>query len=158
MSEQQKKTPESKARASALGSLAMREHSCAELRTKLLNKNHDEAIVDRLIVELLEHDYVSDQRFAESYWRSRSAKGYGVDRISRELSQKGVSAAVIEQARAEADIDFYAVVESVYHKKYHNISSRAKIERNTFLWIYVNHALIIYGFCYRKGAKTKLEK
>jgi len=144
MSEQQKKTPESKARASALGSLAMREHSCAELRTKLLNKNHDEAIVDRLIVELLEHDYVSDQRFAESYWRSRSAKGYGVDRISRELSQKGVSAAVIEQARAEADIDFYAVVESVYHKKYKGEP-----------WSDYQEKAKRQGFLYRRGFATE---
>ena len=147
MSERQKKTPESRARASALGSLAMREHSCAELRTKLLNKNHDEAIVDRLIVELLEHDYVSDHRFAESYWRSRSAKGYGADRITRELSLKGVSDAVIAQAKAEAGVDFFAVVEGVYLKKYKGEP-----------WSDFKEKAKRQGFLYRRGFTTEYIK
>jgi len=137
MSEFKKYTPEAKVRASALGSLAMREHSCFELRQKLLNKKHDEVLVDELIVSLTKENLISDQRYAESYWRSRSAKGYGPSRISRELELKGVSSAIIRQAQLDANIDFFAVVEKVYLKKYHHsVASdyKEKAKRQSFLY------------------------
>ncbi len=149
-----KYTPEARVRASALGSLAMREHSCDELRKKLLNKSHDAILVDELIIELLKDNLISDARYAESYWRSRANKGYGPSRISRELEMKGVSSEDITAAEAEADIDFFKVVESVYWKKYKGQdwqvnkeqAYKEKAKRQAFLYRrgfdseFINHA------------------
>ena len=113
-----KYSPESRARNSAIGSLAMREHSAYELQQKLLNKNHPEAVVFALITELQKENLLSDARYAESYWRSRSNRGYGPMRIERELEQKGVASRLIQEALYEAEIDFEALVHQVYEKKY----------------------------------------
>ena len=134
---QKKYTPEARARASAMGSLAMREHSCDELRNKLINKQHDASVVDRLIVELLQDNLISDARYAESYWRSRANKGYGPSRISKELELKGVAAQTIENGKAEAELDFYRIVETVYQKKYKGQAwqeYKEKAKRQAFLF------------------------
>lgn len=143
MTVNKKYTPEARARASALGSLAMREHSCDELRTKLINKKHAPELIDQLILELLQENLISDYRFAESYWRSRSNKGYGPARISRELAQKGVAATTISQAKAEADINFYDLIVHVYEKKYKGVA-----------WQDYQEKAKRQGFLYRRGFDT----
>ncbi len=130
-------SPESKARNSAIGSLAMREHSAYELQQKLLNKNHPEAVVFALIADLQKENLLSDARFAESYWRSRSNKGYGPVRIERELEQKGVSSRLVQEALFEAEIDFETLVHQVYEKKYRGkdwVDFKEKAKRQNFLY------------------------
>lgn len=147
MSDKKKYTPEARARASALGSLAMREHGCEELRQKLTNKNHDVTVVDQLIIELMQENLISDARYAESYWRSRANKGYGPARISKELEMKGVAAQTIANGQAEADLDFFNIVEGVYLKKYKGVTwkeYKEKAKRQAFL--------------YRRGFDTELIK
>ncbi len=148
--DRKKYSPEARVRASALGSLAMREHSCDELRKKLINKSHDAILVDQLMIELIKENLVSDARFAESYWRSRSNKGYGPAKINRELEMKGVSSQTINDGLAEAEIDFFAVVEAAYLKKYKNKGwqdYKEKAKRQAFLYRrgfdteLINHAL-----------------
>lgn len=142
-----KYTPEARARASALGSLAMREHGCDELRNKLINKQHDEAVVDQLIIDLLKDNLISDARYAESYWRSRANKGFGPSRIQKELEMKGVASQTITNAQAEAGLDFFNIVETVYQKKYKGQSwqeYKEKAKRQAFL--------------YRRGFDTELIK
>ncbi len=135
--EQQKYSPEARARASALGSLAMREHSALELRQKLLSKKHEPALVDDLIASLQQENLLSDERFAESYWRVRSGKGYGPVRIIKELQMKGVSDRIITWAKQETAIDFFAVIETVYQKKYKSLpwqDYKEKAKRQAFLY------------------------
>ncbi len=143
MSVDKKYTPEARARASALGSLAMREHSCDELRTKLINKKHDPDLIDQLILDLLKDNLISDKRFAESYWRSRSNKGYGPARIVRELEQKGVAAKTINHAKAEANINFFDLIIQVYEKKYKGVAIQDYQEKAKR-----------QGFLYRRGFDT----
>jgi regulatory protein len=146
--EKKKYTPEARARASALGSLAMREHSCDELRKKLVNKQHDAIVVDQLIIDLLKDNLISDARYSESYWRSRSNKGYGPSRISKELEMKGVAAQIIASSKVEAGIDFFKVVEAVYLKKYKGQSWQAQKEH-----AYKEKAKR-QAFLYRRGFDT----
>ena len=42
-------------------------------------------------------------------------------RINKELQIKGVANRIIELTKLEADIDFFAVVNAVYQKKYKSI-------------------------------------
>jgi regulatory protein len=113
-------SPLAKARASALGSLAMREHSVDELRVKLLNKNHDAELVEQLLDDLQQENLLSNERYACSFWRVRSEKGYGPMRIRQELQLKGISQALIDSALLEAELDFTELVKRVYQKKYRN--------------------------------------
>jgi len=130
----------------------MREHSCDELRKKLVNKQHDATVVDQLIIDLLKDNLLSDARYSEAYWRSRSNKGYGPSRISKELEMKGVAAQTIANGKAEADIDFFNVIEGVYLKKYQGQAWQAYKEQ-----AYKEKAKR-QAFLYRRGFDTDLIK
>ncbi|MFC3195570.1 regulatory protein RecX [Marinicella sediminis] len=130
-------SPSARARASALGSLAMREHSVDELRTKLLNKKHDAELVERLLLDLQQENLLSNERYACSYWRVRSAKGYGPVRIRKELQLKGISESLIQVGLTETDVDFFQLVEQVYQKKYRDQpieDFKDKQKRQAFLY------------------------
>lgn len=75
----------------AIRLLAMREHSTKELHTKLASKADGYLdLVDSVIEEMLSEGYLSDERYTESYTRSRLARGFGPVKIKLELKTKGV--------------------------------------------------------------------
>jgi regulatory protein len=89
-------------RQRALRLLAHREHSVAELRRKLaLHGEGDE--VDALVAQLVAQELVSDQRFTESYVRSKAAR-LGSRRLRDELRRKGVEGELVDAALAHGDI------------------------------------------------------
>ena len=77
--------------------LSMREHSVQELTRKLLVKGYTEKLVFHVVDELKEQGLISDQRFAESFVRSRIAKGNGPILICGELRSRGVSERILEE-------------------------------------------------------------
>jgi regulatory protein len=85
---------------SAIGLLARREHSSFELAQKLKHKlkQYDlggDGVVHRVLEQMIADGYLSDQRYAEAYSRSRINKGFGFDRIAHELMAKGISSELI---------------------------------------------------------------
>ena len=81
----------------AIRYLSRREYSFQELVTKLLNKKHDPAQINHVLNKLAQSNYLSDERYAESFIRSKSLKGYGPVKISYELKAKGVAQEIIDQ-------------------------------------------------------------
>jgi regulatory protein len=79
-----------KARSVALRLLARREHSRLELTRKLLQRQLPKAVIETVLDDYQERDWLSDERFAEAYTRQRIEAGYGLLRITGELSQRGV--------------------------------------------------------------------
>ena len=73
----------------AIGYLARRDHSRAELRQKLLRRNDDVEQVDAILAELVAERLLSDRRFAESLARTRESR-YGSQRMAHDLRAKGV--------------------------------------------------------------------
>ena len=86
-------------RARALQFLARRDHSRAELRSKLLQHAADEAALDALLDDLESVQLLSDRRYAEVVARSRGAR-YGVASVARTLSRNGVAPEVAAEALA----------------------------------------------------------
>jgi len=107
-----------KARASALASLAMREHSVHDLAEKLLRKDYPQEVVTALVDTLQQEGLLSDFRFSEMYWRSRSRKGYGPLKIRQELESKQVNSDDINSGMIAAAADFESIIRKVYAKKY----------------------------------------
>ncbi|HEX5125375.1 MAG TPA: recombination regulator RecX [Rhodocyclaceae bacterium] len=93
-------TEELKSRALRL--LAAREHTRVELRRKLtsLAGAGAEADVEIVLDRMIEAGLQSDQRFAESYIRSRGPR-LGVARLKHELAQRGIEDDVAQAALAE---------------------------------------------------------
>jgi len=98
--------------------LAMREHSLKEINDKLSAKALSKEMVAAVLDELIENNYVSDERFAESYVRSRANRGFGPIKIRMELKNKGISNQLIAEY---LDMDSAIWLDSArnqYHKKY----------------------------------------
>ncbi len=108
-------------KARAIGLLAQREHSRAELRRKLLRIARDQLLkaaeagapaetvetpdaeacaeqVDALLDRLAAEGYLSEQRFVESRLHQR-AQRFGLQRIRLELAQHGLSLDEEQQAQ-----------------------------------------------------------
>tara|TARA_X000000368_G_scaffold402562_1_gene376594 strand:+ start:2323 stop:2763 length:441 start_codon:yes stop_codon:yes gene_type:complete len=119
----------------ALNILSRREHSKKELRLKLSKKfdNIDEIIgvIDRLETNNL----LNDSRFAELYVSMRKRKGFGPNRISYELSNKGIKDSISDQIII-AENGWEDAAFKVFNKKYKTgISEDAnvKLKQKNFL-------------------------
>src|SRR5699024_9112189 len=85
----------SKTRSLILEMLARREHSAWELQRKLAARGYQSDVVEAALLELCRDNLQSDQRFTESYIRSRIERGFGPRRIAAELRERGISKALI---------------------------------------------------------------
>jgi len=96
----------SQARATALRLLTRRDHTTKELRTKLLDREFEEADVTTVIDDLTQAGLLDDRRVAASFVRVNSAlKGRGRQRISRELEHRGVDQATIRASLAALPVE-----------------------------------------------------
>lgn len=87
-----------KARASALGLLARREHSTRELTMKLRDRSCPEDIIRETMTELIEEGMQSDSRFAEAFVRMKVHRGNGPVRIQAELLKRGIDDGIIRHS------------------------------------------------------------
>ncbi|RDL42641.1 RecX family transcriptional regulator [Marinomonas piezotolerans] len=103
---------------SALWILGAREHSEKELRDKLARKGFSETEIHDAIVRLLEYNYLSDERFASSFARSRASKPLGKQRILNELRMKGINDDAAKKAVDELDADWFELALQLKQKKF----------------------------------------
>ena len=113
--------------------LAMRDHSEAEFRRKLViateraaqfsrDKTPPEPLtaveIDRVVAWCYQHNWLDDARFVERYLASRSRKGYGPQRIRMELGQKGVDSALIDDALWQTNTDWQQLAQQMAERKF----------------------------------------
>jgi regulatory protein len=114
----------------AMNLLATREYLRDELARKLYRKFggsqgcDDESPVEELLDQLVAENLLSDERYAESYIRSRCNRGYGPDRIRQELRQKGVDSGLLASALSAAEVDWAAQAREVRCKKFGGTAPR----------------------------------
>jgi regulatory protein len=117
----------------AMNLLARREHSVAELVTKLSTDfEYDDIVI--VINKLTEKNLQSDERFAENYLRYRSQRGFGYQKIRQELKERGVDAGLISETLAGSDIDWFALAVDARCKRFgeqqpEDFKERAKQQR-----------------------------
>jgi len=102
----------------AVDLLSRREHSYKELLQKLKLRDHCEEAITPVLEYLIEKDYLSEERFAESLVRNRMNKGYGWRFIKNELAQKGVCSSIILEQNKNQQIDWYLQAELAYNKRF----------------------------------------
>tara|TARA_B100000242_G_scaffold87034_1_gene58353 strand:+ start:1526 stop:1984 length:459 start_codon:yes stop_codon:yes gene_type:complete len=124
-------------RKKLLDFLSRREHSFKELIFKLEGRVSPS---QRLIVELeklREEGLQSDERFTESFIRSRSIKGFGPEKISNELRSKGIEENLIKKMVYSQELDWKIILKKEFKKKYsqskiYNIEDISKIKKFFF--------------------------
>lgn len=97
--------------------LGFQDYSLKELQDKGYKKHSEKThIVDEVLDFFVEKKYVSDERYAEIYTRSKHNNGYGSIRIKMELKNKGICSSFISE---ELDkFDFYERSKEVKLNKY----------------------------------------
>ncbi len=98
--------------------LARREHSFRELTRKLERRGWPGELVESVLSDLAERGLQSDQRYAESFARSRVAKFYGPVRIRAELGERGIERALINQVLGGLEVDWFALANDWYERRY----------------------------------------
>ncbi len=103
----------------AIKLLAIREHTERELRRKLSDKGYPNSDVDEAISRLLEEGSLSEQRFAESYVRSRLRKSpEGKSVLRMRLKEKGTPSSVADEVLAYVwDNGLYLKPLAVYYSQ-----------------------------------------
>lgn len=107
----------------AMDILARREHSREELYRKLSYKGFESDEVKAVIESLQLQGLLSDERYAESYVRSRAERGFGPLRIQCELKERGVDDTLIAQVISQECIDWNEKCRVVWKKKYNRFES-----------------------------------
>jgi len=104
-------------RERALGYLARREHSRAELTRKLERAGFDLADIAPLLDEFEERKWLSDLRFAESWVADHCARAGSV-KLAYDLRQRGVPDALIEAVLDENCDSELERARAVWRKKF----------------------------------------
>lgn len=124
-------------RQKAIHLLSLREHSRKELQQKLLLRDYAFPEVLQVLDEFAKKDLQSDERFAEAYVRSRRLKGYGPERISMELQQRGVAEELIRTLLIDVqDESWHEAALRVYQKKFGKTEPKdfqEKVKRQQFM-------------------------
>jgi len=104
-------------RERALGFLARREHSRAELRRKLAPHAESPEELDALLKDLVQRKFLSEARFAEARVHVMSRK-FGAARIEHDLRAKGISEADAASAAREARATEFERALEVWRRKF----------------------------------------
>ncbi len=106
-----------KLRERALGLLARREHSRAELSRKLEQAGYPAEDIRPLLDAFEDKKWLSDQRFAESYVADHRARAGGI-KLAYDLRQRGVSDAIIDAVLSENRDSELERAREVWKKKF----------------------------------------
>ncbi len=123
-------------RLAAMNLLARREHALGELRKKLRRRFDDEAMLETQLQKLVDENLQSDDRYAESFARLRALRGYGPARVRQEMREKSISDAAIARAFEVAGLDWWALAEEVFRKKFGapgRVELKEKARRTRFM-------------------------
>ena len=105
-------------RRAAMDLLARREHSRRELLRKLSARVSDDVLLQEVLLQLEDEGLISDQRFAETYIRYRSSKGFGPVRIAAELRDKGIDENLLQEHIQSSDSRWYDLAYKVKVRKF----------------------------------------
>jgi len=87
---------------------AYQERCHKEVRSKLIEMRMIPEAVDKIIVHLIEHNYLNEERFAKAYVRGKfRIKKWGKNRLVRELKFRNISKYSIDSALKEIEPDDY---------------------------------------------------
>jgi regulatory protein len=109
--------PSRSARAVAMDLLARREHSLAELRRKLADREFGPDEIEQTLAGLVRDGLANEGRFVEAFVASRIRRGQGPIRIRAELVERGVAAEAIAAVLPDAH-DWGALAREVRRKRF----------------------------------------
>ena len=103
------KTPEYiKARSKAIKYIMYKLRTEYEVRNKLLDLGFNETIIDKVISDLIELEYINDEEYVRKFIESnKKTKKFSKNMVKIKLKNKGISDDIIEKYFYVAEIYFY---------------------------------------------------
>lgn len=133
-------------RQQALRYLCLREHNRCELKTKLLGKGYDVALVDSVLDDLVDDGSLSERRYVESFVRSSNRRHpEGKSLVLARLAAKGADRLVCSEVLDEMYGD-YDHVSSLVRQAYSRIVSKAASKGKSLSSYELRQALAKLGF------------
>lgn len=128
--ERKRLTPD-QARLKIQSYCAYQERSHREVRDKLYSYGLFKDEVDQLTVELLDQNFLNEERFAQAYVSGKfRIKKWGKRKIELHLKEKGVSSYCIKQGFKEIDEQEYLkTVRELIDYKFRNVKAKNEYER-----------------------------
>ena len=119
----------------AIGLLARRDYSEAELYDRLGRRTEDNQLIKEAINHLQQHGLQSNARFAEVFARSRLARRHGPYRILNDLRSKGISSVLAQEALQALDVDWCELACSALAARFSSPGqdTRERAKRQRFL-------------------------
>ncbi|WP_407557030.1 regulatory protein RecX [Winogradskyella sp. 4-2091] len=98
---------------------AYQERCHKEVRTKLKDMRMIPEAIDVILVHLIEHNFLNEERFAQAFVRGKfRIKKWGKNRLVRELKQREISKYSIDNALKEIDLDdYYQTLDELTQKR-----------------------------------------
>jgi regulatory protein len=113
-------------KSKALDFLSRRDYGYHELYVKLQKYSEDLDEIKRVLDDLKLKNFLSEERYINSYLRSKQTK-YGIKKIRYDLLQKNVDAAVLEEILANSQVsDEYQIAHSIWQRNFGVIATENK--------------------------------
>ena len=118
---------------------AYQERCHKEVDQKLYNINMIPEARELIIVHLIEHNFLNEERFSKSYARGKfRIKKWGKQRITRELKFRNISAYNIKSALKEInDTDYSSTFNLLAEKRFEQIKETNKYKKRKKLADYL---------------------
>jgi len=113
-----KEKPRRSAYAAALALLAMREHSRQQLAHKLEQREYPNDEISAALQQLIDDDYLSDQRALRAKVASGLRRGHGPVRIRAQLREAGLSSDRPISGDNEAPIDWVEQAKALAERRF----------------------------------------
>lgn len=108
-----------KARDTAVKYLSFKARTEKEVRLRLLKEDYNGDVVEKVISLLKKYSYIDDYAYAGSFLRDKfNLNGFGMERIIKELKQRGIDDEIIDEAVMENEVDEVSRAVSLIEKKY----------------------------------------
>lgn len=112
------------AKSAAVKHLALKLRTSYEIEQKLSELGYEEEIINKVIINLTEIDYINDFQYAYKYISEKTKlQPKSIKLLSMELSHKGIADDIISGAFEEIDLDEDDVAYDLLKKKYSKYSS-----------------------------------
>jgi regulatory protein len=98
---------------------AYQERCHKEVKAKLKDMRMIPEAIDKIMVHLIEHNYLNEERFAKAFVRGKfRIKKWGKNRLIRELKFREISKYSIDSAMKEIDLDeYYKTLDELIQKR-----------------------------------------
>ena len=110
-----------------------------DVQQKLIGMQMIPEAIDQIMVHLLEHNFLNEERFAKTYVSGKfRIKKWGRRRLTLELKKKDISKFNINQALTEIDeVEYIETFNALAEKRLHSIKETNKLKKKKKLADYL---------------------